>query len=120
MTPLLTRDYPHGILTRGELLESCSVWITETEAVAFAESEDGDITAAGHVDPKILRRQVERYWEITGGDLPFGDERLSLEAIAHRWAIVHWTAEYKDEWRADLVPEGTPGALPITTIWGWY
>ena len=80
----------------------------------FYEDENADITGYGHQDPDEFAAEVNRYDTLCNGEPHPLDEQWSGEHVAHRWAVI----DDADDEMLHVVPQGTPGAFPITTLWG--
>lgn len=91
-----------------------TLWWDERTWYPFTESESADITGPGHQDPAVFVAAVCAYDKACGGP---GDDpnQHHVNDVGHRWALFEGDP---DEPSLRLVPEGTPGAVPVTTIWG--
>lgn len=81
----------------------------------FVEDENANITGYGHQDKAAFADQVNRYDEVCGGGVD-PEDRWTAEDITHLWAELREHAD--GDWRLHKVPAGTPGAVPVTTLWG--
>jgi hypothetical protein len=72
----------------------------------FIEHDNGDITGYGHQDRAEFAATVNHYDRVLTG---FSDA-WTADDVDHAWAFAEEPIE--------LCPEGTPDAVPITTLWG--
>ena len=80
----------------------------------FVEDEDCNITGYGHQDKAEFARLVNEYDAVCGNEMPGGEEYDDSD-VAHDWVVLNGDGEslrYRD------VSESTPGAFPVTTMWG--
>lgn len=87
----------------------------EDNTFPFVEDENANITGYGHQDPAAFAAEVNRYDKITSGEAYPEDERWGAEHIGHRWAVANPDGE---SLTVKNVTAETPGAFPITTLWG--
>lgn len=93
----------------------------------FYEDENANVTGYGHVDPVEFVDAVFTYdVHMAGSDA----ERHEPYEVSHKWAVLDMTDEDPENWTmrwgypvpGQSHPEPytaeTPGAVPITTIWG--
>lgn len=114
--------------------EELTDWFTtqwdDSTTFPFVEDENCNITGYGHQDKAMFAAEVNRYDEVCNGEpWPEGDE-WTADYIGHRWAVMDpdgdrfWVnVPASDERVEHLLPPGivtaaTPGAFPITTLWG--
>lgn len=78
--------------------------------------EDGEHYGWGHIDPgqfAAAANAIDLHLGIVSEPVP-EDETWDPGDVQHRWAV---TSYWNDgEWQAKWVPEGTPGAWPITIL----
>jgi hypothetical protein len=82
---------------------------TTPRVFPFIEHEFGDITGSGHQDREAFAENVNRYELATTGT----SNGWTADDIEHAW-----TRGDDGEERPELCAEGTPGAQPITILWG--
>lgn len=99
-------------LTRTEAPSEMTMWATRTLWVPFVEDENANITGPGHQDKAVFAAAVENYDFIMSG-LP---SIIPVDDVAHRWVVAQ--ADEDGEWSCSAVPAETPGAIPVTTVWG--
>lgn len=101
------------VMTRDEASSAMTTWVNEALWVPLVEGDGGDITGPGHQDRTAFASDARKY------DLAATNVALPLTAadVKHRWVIVYINV-HDDEWTCVEVPEGTPGAIPVTTAWG--
>jgi hypothetical protein len=80
----------------------------------FWEDEDARITAYGHWDEEELAIEVQKYDEFCCCE-PCALHPAS--DIKHKWVLPVGEPDTNEEGELRLVDEGTPGAIPVTTIW---
>ncbi len=81
----------------------------------FVEDENFNITGLGHQDPEAFADAVNRYDTALNAGVPLPpDSQWGPEHIQHRWAVLEDVGDIL----IHDVPEGTEGAVPITTLWG--
>ncbi|MFE9234793.1 hypothetical protein [Cellulosimicrobium funkei] len=90
-----------------------TMWWDATTWLPFVESEACDITGPGHQDAEAFARLVTAYDRHATGDPEVA--ATTAADVSHRWVILHANGE---EWEVRTVPDGTPRAIPVTTIWG--
>jgi hypothetical protein len=92
----------------------------ETTSFPFIEDENANITGYGHQDPDAFAAEVNRYDEVCNDGAPFSeDEQWSGAHVGHRWAVLDQDGERLwTEHEGQPVTASTPGAFPITTLWG--
>lgn len=90
------------------------------ETFPFVEDENANITGIGHQDPAAFAAAVNRYDAYCLGESFPEGEQWTADHIGHRWAVHVDDGEALFTTLATGVPvtEGTPGAMPITTLWG--
>lgn len=82
----------------------------------FVEDENANITGYGHRDRDWFAAQVNRYDAVCNGG-PFPEsEQWTADYIDHKWAVPDH--DPNGEWILRPCALGTPGAVPITTLWG--
>lgn len=102
-------------------------WLTtyRAEGVApwpFCEDGDANIHGYGHQDRAEFAAEVTR-WDIEQGAIDSEEDGHSAGEVAHRWAVLDpdgerfWVVTGPEDARVPVTPE-TPGAFPITCIWG--
>lgn len=77
----------------------------------FVEDENCNITGLGHQDKDEFAEAINRYDGICGEHDE--NERYTADDIAHDWAVFGDDGE-----SLHSVPISTPGAVPITSLWG--
>lgn len=102
-------------LTQNEAAEHMTMWWDTTLWIPFVESENCDITGPGHQDPKAFARAVTHYDRTASADQRI--EKTDPADVTHRWILAKHLGD-PDEWWAQPVTSDTPGAIPVTTIWG--
>lgn len=102
-------------LTQNEAAEYMTMWWDTTLWLPFVESENCDITGPGHQDPKAFARAVTHYDRTASAD-PKATKTDPAD-VKHRWILAKHLGD-PDQWWAQAVPANTPGAIPVTTIWG--
>lgn len=104
------------ILTEPDAARELTCWYDSTLWLPFVESDTADVTGPGHQDKRAFCaavHQIDRaHWHEIEGSQP--SEHDPAE-VAHVWALVE---ERDGEVFVRLADEMTPGALPVTTIWG--
>lgn len=90
--------------------------VEDGEVYPFVEDENANITGLGHQDKAAFAAALNRYDEwCNGADWVDESDLWTAEHIAHQWV-----AEVPDEDSLFVVvPEGTPDAVAITTLWHW-
>lgn len=101
-------------MTRDEAKIEMTMWATPDMWCPFVEDEDGNITGPGHQDPSAFAAAVTMYDVDVCGNT-FADATSSYD-VTHMWCVV--PVDDDGEWVAGAVSEGTPGAIPVTTVWG--
>lgn len=91
-------------------LDSLTVWMDDTHWFPFTESDRCDITGPGHQDPQAFVEQVRAYDEYLIGDEA---EAMDTQSVRHQWILIN----VEDEC-FETADSQTPGAIPVTTIWG--
>lgn len=87
-------------------------WTGDT-TYPFVEDENANITGYGHQDKGAFAAAVNAYDEdCNGGPIPEEDQ-WTADSIAHQWVRPDDDGE-----RLRPVAEGTPDAIPVTTLWG--
>lgn len=100
----MTRDPQHSSKAEQEASEPAYVWC----------DEDGDTWyAEGHHLREVMMEGVIRC-ESDNGSTPPSRADFVDATITHRWYL----QDPKDEELGKWVPEGTPGAEPMTEIYG--
>lgn len=80
----------------------------------FIEDENANLTGYGHQNKTAFAFAVRDYDEAcNGGPIPADYDLWDADSIGHRWAVLNEDGE-----SFVAVSEGTPGAAPITTLWG--
>lgn len=87
----------------------------ETHSYPFTEDEHGNITGYGHQDRATFAEAVNEYDRLTDTFNEPEIYNLTEEDVFHLWAVL-------DESDGDpfyrQATEDTPGAIPVTAIWG--
>lgn len=84
------------------------------EVYPFVEDENANITGLGHQDKVEFAAAINRYdTECNGEPFPV-DEQWDEELIVHRWACLG-----NDNEHLYPCPAEDPGAVAVTTLWGW-
>ena len=79
----------------------------------FVEDENGNITGSGHQDLAQFAAAVNEY-DTLCNDGPFPpDEQWDADHIYHLWVTVDADGEC-----VHPCDEDTPGAIPVTALWG--
>lgn len=81
------------------------------EPFPFVEDENASISGYGHQDKAKFAAEVNRYDDYCNGGPFLDDARWTADDIGHKWA------SFDGEHFAPVNP-GTPGAVPLTTLWG--
>lgn len=117
-----------AFLSEEELREWFS-FSDEHETYPFVEDEDANVHGYGHQDPEEFVAAVHR-WDRACGALDADDEAFPASLVTHRWAVMDADRERfwvkvpaSDERTEHLMPPGpvgpqTPGAFPVTCLWG--
>jgi hypothetical protein len=86
----------------------------------FVEDENANITGPGHQDKAAFARMVDQFDEVASGEARPEDERWTADQITHRWVVPpEVTAEDPEGlYTVAGVTQDTPGAIPVTTLWG--
>ena len=90
-------------------------WTTQyddTHTFPFVEDEDGNITGYGHQDLDAFAAAINEY-DAVCGDVHPEAELWTGDEIAHHWVTVDEDGERLHPCSAD-----TPGAVPVTGLWG--
>lgn len=82
----------------------------EGGAFPFCEDEDANLTGYGHQDRATFAAEVMRF-DIEVGGFDAAELPDWTDDIAHRWVTI-------DGEMLTICPEGTPGAISVTTLWG--
>lgn len=102
------------MLSRHDSSAALTTWWNVKVWLPFYESEDGgNFIGPGHQDPSAFCSYVNYYSETLLGQDPDEVPRALVDDVKHEWALV------EDE-RLNLVDDTTPGAIPVTTIWGLW
>ena len=92
--------------------EALSMRWTDDTWYPFVEDEDANITGYGHQDKAAFAAAVNAYdADCNGGPIPDADQ-WTPDQFEHKWVTPDESGE-----RLKAVPEGTPGAIPVTTLW---
>lgn len=87
----------------------------------FVEDEHANITGLGHQDKGEFAAAVNRYDTAMNGE-PFPeDEQWNASFVAHEWAVLGERNGEPCLFSAidgECVTADTPGAIPVTTLWG--
>lgn len=92
-------------------------FITEYDAehtFPFVEDENCNITGHGHQDKAEFATAINQYDEVCNGEPYPEDEHWTADDIGHAWV----TLDPDNDERLRPCPEGTEGAIPVTTLWG--
>lgn len=82
----------------------------------FVEDENCNITGPGHQDKATFAQLVNLYDDVCNGE-PLGpDERWTADDIGHTW--IRLPDDDGDLFITEGVTAETPGAIPVTTLWG--
>lgn len=81
------------------------------EPFPFVEDENANISGYGHQDKAEFAAEVNRYDEYCNGGPFLDDVRWTADDISHAWATF-------DGEKFSPVKAGTPGAIPLTNLWG--
>lgn len=81
---------------------------------SFFEIEDGGVYFAyGHVDPRTWGEEIVEYWRYTSGEAGVLD--FLGQNVQHLWVRAYApNSNYPEEWRLEIVAEGTPGAVAVS------
>lgn len=79
----------------------------------FVEDENCNITGYGHRNRADFAAAVNAYDAVCMGEPIAEDDQWQPDVIGHAWVLVDADGE-----RLNHVAEGTPGAVPVTTLWG--
>lgn len=82
----------------------------------FVEDEGCNITGFGHQDKAKFAAEINRYDRVCNGDtgtVELDEDVWTAEHIGHVWVVLGEDGESLK--RAE---EGTPGAFPVTELWG--
>lgn len=105
----------------GDIVEDLTLAYDAEHWFPFVENEDADITGPGHQDEAAFAAAVNAYDIFTDPTIVASAAWRPWHAgdISHTWVVVEgWdSAQPENEWRMHAVPEGTEGALPVTTLW---
>lgn len=95
-----------------------TLWDANT-AVPFIEDENCNITGYGHRDKELFAEQVNAYDTLCNGEPDAEAEQWTADDIGHRWAVMDGNEErFWVRLDGEPVTADTPGAFPITTLWG--
>lgn len=79
----------------------------------FVEDENANVTGYGHQDKAAFAEALNAYDIACNGE-PFSEDDLHTAGdVAHLWVI-----DDADHERLTVVQAETPGAEPVTTVWG--
>ena len=92
-------------------VKALTFWYDNEHWFPFVESETADITGPGHQDKAAFAEMVNAYDQLCVGADDVG--WATGDDVQWRWAVLDVEAE-----RFELVAEGTPGAVPVTCMWG--
>lgn len=96
-------DWPADLTTRLEEL-----------TFPFTEDEDANLTGYGHQDKAEFADHVNRYdAALAGVDEVVEDDRFEADHITHLWVTHNDLTE-----AFTIATPDTPGAIPVTTLWG--
>lgn len=97
--------------------EFTTEWGDGVDPFPFVEDENCNITGYGHQDKAKFADEVNRYDRVCSDGIanrPLNDEdEWTAEHISHVWVVIGEDGESLR--RAD---ETTPGAFPVTELWG--
>lgn len=102
-------------MTEGQWREALTSDMGDDGTYPFAEDDNCNITGYGHQDPATFAEHVNRF-DITVGGVDPDDATFDAGDVVHRW-VESIVDEHGQDW-CRAVPEGTPGAFPVTTLWG--
>lgn len=100
-------------MTETELREAFSLQYDSEQKFPFTEDENCNITGYGHQNKTEFAAAINRYDEVCNGE-PFPeDEQFEDGDIGHAWVTIDADGEHLHACTSD-----TPGAIPVTTMWG--
>ena len=102
--------------TTDETLTDHPEWTTQWDdetTFPFVEDENANITGYGHQDPDTFAAEVNRYDAMCTGEAVAEDDLWTGDHISHAWVTVDPDGEHLHVCTAD-----TPGAIPVTSLWG--
>jgi len=92
-------------------------WDSQSEPFPFFEDENANITGYGHQDKARFAAEINRYDALCNGKSMADDEQWTEHDITHKWVVER--GEYlATEVDGEPVNAATPGAIPITGLWG--
>lgn len=98
-------------------------WDAETK-FPFAENEDANITGYGHQDKAQFAAEINRYDKVCNGG-EWDEPGWEATDIGHKYAVriseelcTAWLPLDDPHVQDEPVGPDTPGAFPITTLWG--
>lgn len=89
------------------------VWAEGVEPFMFVEDENAQITGWGHQDKDAFAAELNRYEQVAGGWEYNADEAWTADDIDHKWVVANDDGE-----TVRVCSSDTPGAFPVTTVWG--
>ena len=98
-------DWPTGLTMQGAV---------GGEIFPFVEDENCNVTGYGHQDKNAFAEALNRYDEEATGETLAENDRWTADDITHTWAVEDPT----DDERLIPTHPTTPGAMPLTTLWG--
>lgn len=84
-------------------------WLETNLWFPFVEDENCNITGPGHQEPIAFVHAIRAYDEACGVEAGSHD----TAEVSHRWVVADSDAESFTPCSPD-----TPGAFPVTTLWG--
>ena len=94
------------------VVTEATMWLDNAHWLPFIEHESADITGPGWQDPEVFAAMVNAYDRKCGWE-----SETTANDVTHKYVVVAGKVE-DESLRLYPVPEGTPGAVPVTTIWG--
>ncbi|MDF9718071.1 hypothetical protein INN71_02650 [Nocardioides sp. ChNu-153] len=87
----------------------------------FVEDEVCNVTGFGHQPKAAFAEAVNRWDRVVGGvELADGNAGWTAAHVSHKWALAFEDEHFwnRDPRTGEPITGATPGAFPITTLWG--
>lgn len=83
----------------------------------FTIDEDDNVTGYGHQPGEVFAAELDR-WDDENDTVVFDPDGRATWDVAHTWVVLDGELLLTSTPDRGVVTADTPGAIPVTTVWG--